>query len=67
MLILTHSDKDNQPEHVQILNKISNSRAIEEFKELSHDQLLKDKDIMLVTVDGNSNRMLAARMGISMG
>ncbi len=66
MLILIHGKNDNKPQHLQTRNKINNSLAIEEFNNLSHDRILKDKDIMLVTLDGHSNRMLAARLGVSM-
>mmetsp|Transcript_21668 Transcript_21668/g.44604 ORF Transcript_21668/g.44604 Transcript_21668/m.44604 type:complete len:244 (-) Transcript_21668:1767-2498(-) len=66
MLILIHSKNNVKPQHLHVLNKISNLRAIEEFNVLSHDQILQDRDIMLVTLDGHSNRMLAARLGVSM-
>ena len=38
---------------------------VAEFHKLSNDELIKDKDIMLVTIDVGVNRMLAARMGVA--
>lgn len=55
MLILLHSSKDNSNEQ----------RVLRELRKLSDDRLLREKDVLLVTVEANKNRMLAARMGVS--
>lgn len=55
MLILAYSSKVTTNSHKKIL---------QEFGKLPNDSLLREKDIMLITVDVAKNRMLGARMGI---
>ena len=67
MLILSHSsirNNDNEPK--LYFAQRNDERIVEEFNQLSNDELLQDKGIMLVTVDATNNRMLAARMAIDM-
>ena len=42
-----------------------NNVAIESFRQLSDDRILRENGVMLVTIDANNNRMLRARMGIN--
>jgi len=55
MLIIFHASKDNS----------NDQRVLREFRKLSDDRLLREKDVLLVTVEANKNRMLAARVGVS--
>mmetsp|Transcript_14836 Transcript_14836/g.35707 ORF Transcript_14836/g.35707 Transcript_14836/m.35707 type:complete len:181 (-) Transcript_14836:1191-1733(-) len=65
MLILLHASNDEVNNGRRTLFAEGNDRkALDEFRRLSDDQLLQD--IMLVTVDGTNNRLLAARMGVPM-
>ena len=42
-----------------------NNVAIESFRQLSDDRILRENGVMLVTIDANNNQMLRARMGIN--
>jgi hypothetical protein len=42
-----------------------NNVAIESFRQLSEDRILRENGIMLVTIDAKNNRMLRARMDIN--
>jgi len=42
-----------------------NNVAIETFRQLSEDRILRENGIMLVTIDATNNRMLRARMDIN--
>lgn len=41
-----------------------NNKAMESFRKLSKDQILRENGIMLATIDTKDNRMLRARMNI---
>ena len=61
MLILAHSTSTATNN-----NRHQDKIIFDEFNKLSNDEIIKDKDIMLVTIDVGVNRMMAARMGVSM-
>ena len=66
MLILAHSTSTATTITTNTYNDRHHDKIIlEEFHKLSNDELIKDKDIMLVTIDVGVNRMLAARMGVA--
>ena len=66
MLILAHSTGTATTTTTKTNNNRHHDKIIlEEFHKLSNDELIKDKDIMLVTIDVGVNRMLAARMGVA--
>jgi hypothetical protein len=46
-------------------NHRKNNVAIESFRQLSDDRILRENGVMLVTIDANNNQMLRARMGIN--
>ena len=47
-------------------HKYKNDVALESFRQLSGDQILRENGVMLVTVDAIGNRMLRLRLGINM-
>lgn len=62
MLILAHAKMSEGSEQ----HKYKNDVALESFRQLSGDQILRENGVMLVTVDAIGNRMLRLRLGINM-
>ena len=62
MLILAHATISEGSEQ----HKYKNDVALESFRQLSGDQILRENGVMLVTVDAIGNRMLSLRLGINM-
>lgn len=62
MLILAHATMSEGSEQQ---HKYKNDVALESFRQLSGDQILRENGVMLVTVDAIGNRMLRLRLGIN--
>lgn len=61
MLILAQATMSEGREH----HKYKNDVALESFRQLSGDKILRENGVMLVTVDAIDNRILRLRLGIN--